>query len=135
MTATPWGLRSGVESQEGAAADVALAITCDAGMPADVRVEMNQRVGKKIANGSSSIEFLCTGKPQTKTVTVLASGAPFKTGVAFVSGNLSVCIPGRAPGLSSAGSSSRRLPTRDHREFCLGPCRGGDRADAAPARS
>ena len=76
MTATPWGLRSGVESQKGAAADVALAITCDAARPADVRVEMNQCVGKKIANGSSFIGFLCTGKPQTETVTVLASGAP-----------------------------------------------------------
>jgi hypothetical protein len=56
-----------------------------------------------IANGSDFIGFLCTGQLRIKNLRVLASGAPFKTGVAVVSAALSVCVP--EVSCESAGAS------------------------------
>jgi len=75
------------------AADVAVTVTCEAGLPADVTVALNERVGSKIASGSGVTGFLCTGQPQSETVRVRAERAPFKAGVAVLSGFLSVCVP------------------------------------------
>jgi hypothetical protein len=81
-----------IKAAEGAAADVAVTVTCEAGLPADVTVALNEHVGSKIASGSGVTGFLCTGQPQSETVRVRAERAPFKAGVAVLSGFLSVCV-------------------------------------------
>jgi hypothetical protein len=82
---------------KGAAVDVALAIRCDAGLSADVSIEIDQSVRKTaIARSSDFVGFYCTGQdPQTLTVRLIAfgNGAPFQLGVALASAALSVCEP------------------------------------------
>ena len=82
---------------KGAAVDLALEIRCDAGLPADVSVEINQSVRKTaIARSSDFVGFYCTGQdPQTLTLRLIAfaNGAPFQLGVALASAALSVCEP------------------------------------------
>jgi hypothetical protein len=71
---------------KGAAIDVDLTVTCEAGTQGFVGVNATQRSGNIVMSGSGSTLFVCTGEPQPVTVRVLAQsgGAPFRVGEAVV---------------------------------------------------
>jgi len=82
----------------GAAIDVALSVSCEAGVDptsanAAVSVFITQAVGRRVASGQNGTQFSCTGQPQTPTIRVVAqgSGAAFKKGEAVMLAGLQVC--------------------------------------------
>jgi len=78
---------------KGAALDVNLTVTCEAGASGSAGATVTQRSGNVIMQGSGSATFVCTGEPQTVTVRVVAAagGAPFRSGDAVVSAYVIAC--------------------------------------------
>jgi hypothetical protein len=75
----------------GAAVTVQVTAVCTPGAYAYLYVNVTQRVGGDIANGSGSADIpVCTGGAQTFGVVVAANGSPFRKGTAFGSADLYV---------------------------------------------
>ena len=58
-----------------------------------VNVAMTQRSGNRIAQGSGGAAVVRDGTPQTVTVQVSPSQAPFKQGTALVTASMTACDP------------------------------------------
>ena len=80
---------------DGAAVDIVVAGTCEAGQTLFVGLTVTQAVKKSFAQGNGSSSIPCTGEPESVTVRAIARAdlAPFRTGSALVSGNVTVCDP------------------------------------------
>ncbi|HSV64472.1 MAG TPA: hypothetical protein VLJ59_01010 [Mycobacteriales bacterium] len=85
----------------GAAIEVPVNITCNSNNTF-VNVQVNQRVGKKIASGSGDAQVACTGGHQRILLSVPASGVPFASGTAFATGFIFGCLSFCANEQSSA---------------------------------
>jgi hypothetical protein len=87
---------TGTVEARGAVATVTLHYTCPetpAPFAAFVNVQLTQRSGNGIASGGAGEQAVCDGTQNELTVTIPASGKPFKRGVAFAIANLNVCNP------------------------------------------
>jgi hypothetical protein len=72
----------------GAAAKPQVEVACTSGDFAQVSITLTERVGKRIATGSDSVGFTCSGEIQTVTLPVSATSAPFTKGSAFAQATL-----------------------------------------------
>jgi hypothetical protein len=73
----------------GAAVTVSVLVVCPAGLNrVFLNTSVTQRVGGAIANGSGSLEFICSGTLQDFNITVTASNEPFRQGVAIASAQI-----------------------------------------------
>jgi hypothetical protein len=79
----------------GAALDLTATVTCGAGYIGYLSINVTERSGSGIAQGYGSTSFVCTGEPQTVTVSLIAqgSGAPFRVGTAVLNASISACSP------------------------------------------
>jgi hypothetical protein len=78
----------------GAATVVTLTVTCPAGWYFSTEVSVTQTVGSITTGGRNhTSEATCTGAAQKVKVPVTASPAPFKVGVAYALGDLTVRSP------------------------------------------
>lgn len=78
---------------KGAAVDVSVTVTCEAGASGSVGTTITQRSGNTVMQGSGSTSFVCTGEPQTVTVRTVAEvgGPPFKSGEAVAHAFANAC--------------------------------------------
>ena len=95
QTAASVDVTSATQVAKGAAVDVELTVTCEAGSDGFVRTAIAQRFGSRMAQGNVSVFFPCTGEPQTLTlrVTTSSGSAPFKQGTALIDAYLQACNP------------------------------------------
>jgi hypothetical protein len=77
----------------GAAVELTYTVTCDPGGYFYFSSSVNQRSGNDLATGYGYGQATCTGAPEPVTVTVLATGAPFRPGAALVTTSTSYCDP------------------------------------------
>jgi hypothetical protein len=78
-----------------------ISITCPAGDQASLFVQVSERVGNTIAQGSTSPPPLpCTGSAQNMKLPVVAQTQPFQRGISFGQGQLTAC------GFSTCASAS-----------------------------
>jgi len=75
----------------GAAVTVPITTSCNSGQ-AYVRVEVTERVGKKVASGYQYVTVGCTGSRQQSTVTVPSNTSTvFSKGTAYVTATIDGC--------------------------------------------
>jgi hypothetical protein len=75
----------------GAAVTIPITTTCS-GSQAYLSVQITERVGKKVASGSTFLTVGCTGSRQQLAVTVPASSSTvFSKGTAYVTASLTGC--------------------------------------------
>ena len=77
----------------GAAAEVTYTVTCDPGGYLNFSTTVTQRSGNDLATGYGYGQATCTGAPEAVSVTVVASGAPFRPGAAFITTGITYCDP------------------------------------------
>jgi hypothetical protein len=77
-------------ASRGAAVNVPLNVLCNSST-AVVNMQVTERVGSRIAQGSVYQQITCTGLIQPITITVPATGNAFKKGTAIVNATLSAC--------------------------------------------
>jgi hypothetical protein len=75
----------------GAAVTVPVNILCIGTRSAFVSVQVTERVGSRIAQGSTGDQVRCTGTIQPLTVTVPATANAFKKGTASVNARIEFC--------------------------------------------
>lgn len=79
----------------GAAVLVPIEVTCGEASPSpfasSVVVQVRQRTGNHITEGSGSARLVCDGTPQTVEALVTAQDTPFKPGSALVTANTFIC--------------------------------------------
>lgn len=75
----------------GAAVDVTLKVVCTSER-ADLFVQVSERVGSAIAQGSAFKEITCEGDLQDVTITVFANNKAFKRGTAVVQAEIFGCV-------------------------------------------
>lgn len=93
---------------KGAAVLVPVEVTCSAGelpppppfpfppfppFPSSVSVQLTQRSGNSIAQGTGGTNVVCDGTTQTVNVQLIAQGAPFKNGTALATASVFACDP------------------------------------------
>ena len=86
-------LESATLQARGAAIEVTYTVTCDAGGYVSFSTNVNQRSGNELAAGYGYGYVNCTGEPQAVPMTIIASGAPFRTGAALFTTSISHCDP------------------------------------------
>lgn len=59
--------------------------------PSSVSVQLTQRSGNSIAQGSGGANVVCDGTTQTVNVQLTAQGAPFKNGTALATATVFAC--------------------------------------------
>lgn len=74
-----------------AAVKVPVFALCSGTRSAWVQVQVTERVGRKIAQGSAGQQITCTGTIQPLTVTVPATANSFKKGTAAVNAQIGFC--------------------------------------------
>ncbi|MBV9410261.1 MAG: hypothetical protein JO148_01585, partial [Acidimicrobiia bacterium] len=83
---------TGTVGARGAVATVTVTVTCPVGAFTQGNVQLNERVGKKIASGYAYLSnIVCDGTPHDQAVTVIAQNAPFAKGTAFGVADVYVC--------------------------------------------
>jgi hypothetical protein len=90
----------------GAAIQVVVTVTCGAGDGGNVNATTTQAVGLRVAQGTASPGFTCTGKPQQESGLAAAdvNGAPFQLGVAVVQATVVDC-----PGANCTSASANKV--------------------------
>lgn len=90
----------------GAAIQVTVTVTCAAGDDGSVNATTTQAVAPHIAQGGSSSQFTCTGKPQRESGLAAAnvSGAPFRLGIALLQAGVVDC-----PGANCTSASVNKV--------------------------
>jgi hypothetical protein len=74
-----------------AAVNVPVNALCSGTRSAWVQVQVTERVGRRIAQGSSGQQITCTGTIQALTITVPATANSFKKGTAAVIAQIGFC--------------------------------------------
>ncbi len=75
----------------GAAAKPTIVVVCPSTDFATVSFALTEKIGKKIASGSTTTEFTCSGQKQELTLPIAATSAPFAKGSAFAQASLLSC--------------------------------------------
>jgi hypothetical protein len=81
----------GLLNARGVSVTVPVNLVCSPGASGSVYLQVTERVGSEIAQGSGWADLgACSGSLQTVSVTVTASGKAFRKGTAFASANFYV---------------------------------------------
>ena len=77
----------------GVAVDLTATVVCPTGMTGDLALNVTQRSGSSVAQGSGWAAVTCTGESQTVTQRALAQagGSIFRPGEAIIIGQLGLC--------------------------------------------